>query len=153
VNQTGARSAQIIIDEPFALRVVIPAPRTPFLVWSRALFLALWTWLWVAAVPPIEDWRRLALALLAWSLVCLLALSSLLWHLRGAEILDVREGTLRLTRIGGGWTRHYTFPLTEVHHLRVTGRGIAFDTSRQTITFAEGLDPEQAGRLARRLLR
>lgn len=153
MRQTGARRVQIIIDEPNALRAVIPAPRSPYLLWSRALFLALWAWLWVAAVPPIEDWRRLALALMAWSFVCLLALSSLLWHLRGAEILDVRESTLRLTKIGGGWTRQSAYPLAEVRHLRVTPRGIAFDTSRHTVTFAEGIDPEDAGRLARRLLR
>ncbi len=147
------RRAQIIIDEPFALRVAVPAPRTPALIFSRIGFLTLWAWLWVAAVPPLEDWYRLALALTAWSVVSLLALSSLLWHLRGAEILDVREGEVCLVRIGGGWTRRRAFPLAATRHWRVTPRGIAFDTQKETITFAEGLDPEDADRLVRRLLR
>lgn len=150
---TGARRVQIIIDEPAALRIVIAAPRSPLLIWSRALFLALWVWLWVAAVPPLADWRRLALALGAWSLVCLPALSSLLWHLRGAEVLDVREGVLRLTRLGGGWTRHSDYPLAEIRRLRVAENGIAFDAGGRTVTFAEGLAPEDADRLVRRLMR
>jgi hypothetical protein len=153
VTGTGARRVQIIIDEPNALRAVIPAPRSPMLIWSRVAFLTLWAWLWVIAVPPFEDWRRLALALGAWSGVCLLALSSLLWHLRGAEILDVRDGTLRLVRIGGGWTTQASYPLSALRHLRVTERGIAFDTDRRTVTFAEGLDPRDADLLVRRLLR
>jgi hypothetical protein len=148
-----SRRVQVIIDEPFVLRVVIPSARTPVVIFGRIGFLTLWAWVWVAAVPPIEDWWRLAVALTAWSVVSLLALSSLLWHLRGAEIVDIREGTLRLIRIGGGWTQQRVYPLSEVRHWRVTPRGVAFDTAKETVTFGDGLDAEEADLLVRRLLR
>lgn len=148
-----SRRVQVIIDEPFALRVVIPAAKSPVVIFGRIGFLTLWAWVWVTVSSLLEDWWRLAVALTAWSVVSLLALSSLLWHLRGAEIVDLREGELRLIRIGGGWTQQRVYPLAEVRHWRVTPRGVAFDTAKETVTFGEGLEAEEADRLVRRLLR
>jgi hypothetical protein len=148
-----SRRVQVIIDEPSMLRVVIPSARTPVVIFGRIGFLTLWAWVWVTVAELLVDWWRLAVALTAWSVVSLLALSSLLWHLRGAEIVDVREGTLRLIRIGGGWTRQRVYPLSEVRHWRVTPQGVAFDTAKETVTFGDGMEAEEADLLVRRLLR
>jgi hypothetical protein len=148
-----SRRVQVIIDEPSMLRVVIPSARTPVVIFGRIGFLTLWAWVWVTVAELLVDWWRLAVALTAWSVVSLLALSSLLWHLRGAEIVDIREGTLRLIRIGGGWTQQRVYPLSEVRHWRVTPRGVAFDTAKETVTFGDGLETEEADLLVRRLLR
>lgn len=153
MSPRGLRRVQVITDEPFALRVVIAAPRDPVRIWTRALLLAVWAWVWVLTIPEIEDRVAAAFGIALWVMVAMLVLSSLLWYLRGAEVVDVREGVLRLTRIGGGWTRQWEYKLAEVEHVRVAAGGIAFDTAKATVLFGAGLEAEEADRLVRRLLR
>lgn len=145
------RRAQVILDEPFVVRVVIPAPRDRARIGTRALFLAGWAWVWVLVIPGLEDAWHASFAIAAWVMVAMLALSSLLWHLRGAEVVDVREGVLRVTRIGGGWTRQWSVPLAEVRQIHVVDAGIEVTTPDRVLLIAPGLDRREAERVVARL--
>lgn len=153
MSPRGQRRVQVITDEPFAVRVVIAAPRDPVRIWTRALFLAVWAWVWVLTIPEIEDRVAAAFGIALWVMVAMLVLSSLLWYLRGAGVVDVREGMLRLTRIGGGWTRQWEYRLAEVEGVRAAEDGIRFEAAKQTLVFGAGLEAAEADRLVRRLMR
>ncbi|MDA8244017.1 MAG: hypothetical protein M0025_07855 [Elusimicrobia bacterium] len=150
------------LDEtPAGPRVIIPSP----FLWPLAVFLGLWLSAWAEGEfsAAREIWRLLHPAagqvavfpaafllvwLALWTAGGAFALGALLFCLRGSEVLELREGRLRVkleTFLGLGWSRY--FEPGELEPLSLfSARELAADRRVSALTMASGLGvPDLSG--------
>ncbi len=152
-----------VVDTPDGLRLLIQSRKNWSVLGTMLIWLGLWLFSEVKAVPLF--WSRttgserafISLWILGWTLGGLFVASSLLWMLKGHEIVTLKPQGLvfQLRReIYGVSFRTLDFDLSKVCHLRVSnfpdrsvfrtsmiGRAdaLAFDYGARTYRFGTGL--------------